>query len=60
MEKDYVSLVREIFEKRDTPPLCCVHSYGCQQNVNDGERLTGQLCEMGCGVTADMEEADII
>ena len=22
----------------DTPPLAFVHSYGCQQNVNDGER----------------------
>ena len=23
----------------DTPPLAFVHSYGCQQNVNDGERI---------------------
>lgn len=60
MEIDYTELVRECFEKRETPPLCCVHSYGCQQNVNDGERLKGQLCEMGCGVTNDMESADII
>ena len=21
----------------DTPPLAFVHSYGCQQNVNDGD-----------------------
>ena len=25
----------------DTPPLAFVHSYGCQQNVNDGERIKG-------------------
>ena len=23
----------------DTPPLAFVHSYGCQQNVNHGERI---------------------
>ena len=27
----------------DTPPLAFVHSYGCQQNVNDGERIKGVL-----------------
>ena len=26
-------LVRQTY---DTPPLAFVHSYGCQQNVNDG------------------------
>ena len=29
----------------DTPPLAYVHSYGCQQNVNDGERIKGVLVE---------------
>lgn len=59
-ETNYTDLVKEIFAKRPSPPLCCVHSYGCQQNVNDGERITGQLCEMGCAVTNDTENADII
>ena len=26
----------------DSPPMAYVHSYGCQQNVNDGERI----CQM--------------
>lgn len=60
MKKNYAELVREIFARRPSPPLCCVHSYGCQQNVNDGERITGQLCAMGCGITNDIENADII
>ncbi len=60
MELDYIQMMRDIFARRETPPLCCVHSYGCQQNVNDGERITGQLCEMGCGVTNDMTRADVI
>lgn len=30
----------------DTPPLAFVHSYGCQQNVNDGERIKGVLLSL--------------
>ncbi|MBQ7989608.1 MAG: tRNA (N6-isopentenyl adenosine(37)-C2)-methylthiotransferase MiaB [Oscillospiraceae bacterium] len=57
---DHIALVREIFSHRDSPPLCCVQSYGCQQNVADGERITGLLCEMGCGIAPDIADADII
>lgn len=60
MELNYTELVKEIFSRREAPPLCCVHSYGCQQNVSDGEKITGMLCQMGCGVTYDMEQADVI
>ncbi|MCC8042182.1 MAG: tRNA (N6-isopentenyl adenosine(37)-C2)-methylthiotransferase MiaB [Oscillospiraceae bacterium] len=67
-EKDYTGgaspvfkqLVREEFSKREAPPLAYVHSFGCQQNVNDGEKLLGMLCDMGCGVTRDITAADII
>ena len=27
----------------ETPPLAYVRSYGCQQNVNDGEKIKGVL-----------------
>ena len=60
MDINYSEKVRKIFAEREAPPLCCVHSYGCQQNVNDGEKITGQLCAMGCGVTDDMASADVI
>ncbi len=60
MEINYIEKVKEIFSQRQAPPLCCVHSYGCQQNVNDGEKIVGQLCEMGCGVTDDLASADVI
>ena len=60
MEINYIKEVRKIFSEREAPPLCCVHSYGCQQNVSDGEKLLGQLSLMGCGVTDDMTAADII
>ncbi len=60
MEINYIEEVRKRFSEREAPPLCCVHSYGCQQNVSDGEKLLGQLSLMGCGVTDDMTAADII
>lgn len=41
-------------------PLAYVKTFGCQQNVADGERIKGMLAEMGFGFTADQEEADFI
>lgn len=59
-KEKYTELVRKIFSRESSPRLACVHSYGCQQNVSDGERIAGMLSEMGCGITNDMNEADII
>ena len=58
--QDYVDMVREIFSAGEAPPLCYLHSFGCQQNVSDGEKILGVLCEMGYGVTKDMDNADLI
>ena len=44
----------------DTPPLAFVHSYGCQQNVNDGERIKGVLVDIGYGLCDKPEDADLI
>lgn len=40
--------------------LAFTHTYGCQQNVSDGERIDGMLAEMGFGRAAAVEEADFI
>lgn len=45
---------------RDAPPLAYVHSYGCQQNVNDGEKIRGVLMDMGFGMCENVEHADLI
>ncbi len=37
-----------------------VHSFGCQQNVADGERIRGLLEEMGYTMTDAQDEADLI
>ena len=50
-------LVRQAY---DTPPLAFVHSYGCQQNVNDGERIKGVLMDIGYGLCDKPEDADLI
>lgn len=60
MEMDFAGSVKEIFSKRETPPLCFVHSFGCQQNASDGEKIIGRLCCLGCGVTEDVSLADIV
>lgn len=60
MLTDYKTKVREILARRDLPYLCCLRSFGCQQNVSDGEKILGLLCEMGYGVTEDVSSADLI
>lgn len=44
----------------DQPPLAFVRSYGCQQNVNDGEKIRGVLMDCGFGMTDNLENADLI
>lgn len=45
---------------RGAVPMALVHTYGCQQNVADGEKIKGQLKRMGFSFTADPEQADLI
>ncbi|MBP9988803.1 MAG: tRNA (N6-isopentenyl adenosine(37)-C2)-methylthiotransferase MiaB [Ruminococcus sp.] len=40
--------------------MAYVHTYGCQGNVSDGERIKGQLEACGYGFTDDVEKADLI
>ncbi len=58
--KDYMKKVTDINSQRESPPLCYLHSFGCAQNVIDGEKVTGILADMGYGVTNDISVADII
>lgn len=41
-------------------PLAYVRTYGCQQNVADGEKIKGLLAEMGFGFGDSPEDADLI
>lgn len=44
----------------ESPPLAYIHSFGCQQNVNDGEKIKGVLADIGYGMCESVEEADLI
>lgn len=41
-------------------PLAYVHSFGCQQNVSDGEKLKGELAKVGYEFTDDYSQAQLI
>lgn len=41
-------------------PLALIHSYGCQQNVSDGEKIKGMLSKVGYDFTSDVNEAQLI
>ena len=58
----YLSEVEKIMRvrKRGAVPMALVHTYGCQQNVADSEKLKGLLARMGFSFTEDAEEADFI
>ena len=46
--------------KPESPPLACIRTFGCQQNVADSEHIKGMLAQMGFGFTEEPEEADLI
>ncbi|MBQ1967324.1 MAG: tRNA (N6-isopentenyl adenosine(37)-C2)-methylthiotransferase MiaB, partial [Clostridia bacterium] len=51
-------LVEARFEGKT--PKAFVHTYGCQGNVSDGERLQGMLQQMGYDFTDDVKKADLV
>ena len=60
--RDYAADVAQIMavRARGAVPMACVRTYGCQQNVADGEKIKGQLEQMGFSFTENEEEADLI
>ena len=61
-QKEYTALARELIEARfqGKAPKAFVHTYGCQGNVSDGERLQGMLQQMGYEFTDDVKKADLV
>lgn len=56
----FMQKVKAVTHVMSRAPLAHVHSYGCQQNVSDGEKIKGMLAEMGYGFTEEPKEADLI
>ena len=47
-------------ERIGRPPLVYIKSFGCQQNVSDGEKIKGKLSEIGYDFTNEISEADFV
>ena len=61
--QDFTELDRvidEIVNYYDHAPAAYVHSFGCQQNVNDGEKIKGVLQQAGYSLTDRAEGADLV
>ena len=58
----YMADVAQIMQvrARGEMPLALVRTYGCQQNVADGEKIKGMLEKMGFGFTEEEDQADLI
>ena len=60
-QKEYMNLVKTVISSRYAEaPKAFVHTYGCQGNVADSERILGMLEEMGYGFCDTAEEADLV
>ena len=61
-QDEYTELLRDVLCLRynNSQPKALVRTYGCQQNVADSEKIKGMLEKMGCALSEETEEADII
>lgn len=59
-QRDFQEKIRRMFEARQAHPRACVDTFGCQQNVADGQKLMGMLAECGFTLTEDAKEADLV
>ena len=61
LQKNIAGEVAELLlHRHGTSPKAFVHTYGCQGNVADSERIKGLLSLMGYTMTEEKEEADLI
>ncbi len=59
-QRGFEEKIKAMFAAREAHPLAFVDTYGCQQNVADGQKLQGMLAECGFGFTDRPEEADVV
>lgn len=61
-QEKYINALQDILYARagNKQPVAMVRTYGCQQNVADSEKIKGMFEQMGCSLTDNEEDADII
>ncbi len=61
-QQEFSALAKEIISAKfgNNSPKAFVHTYGCQGNVSDGERIQGILESLGYTFTQDVNQADLV
>ncbi len=59
-QKEICKTISDILKSKGKPFYAYVETYGCAQNVNDGEKIMGMLSDMGYEICDDKDKADII
>ena len=59
-QRDFEAKIKAMFAAREAHPVACVDTFGCQQNVADGQMLMGMLADCGFTFTEDAKEADLV
>lgn len=59
-QDEAIAKVREKLLQGGKKPLAHIRTYGCQQNVSDGEKLKGMAIKMGYTLITTPENADLV
>jgi len=59
-QREFERKIKEMFVQREAHPVACIDTFGCQQNVADGQKLMGMLEVMGFTFTDKPVEADVV
>ena len=59
-QQEFQKKIAAMFAAREAHPRACIDTFGCQQNVADGQKLMGMLSECGFTFTEDAKEADLV
>ena len=59
-QREFEQKIRAIHQSRGVAPKALVDTFGCQQNVADSQNIMGMLRAMGCELTEEVKEADIV
>ncbi|MBE7055714.1 MAG: tRNA (N6-isopentenyl adenosine(37)-C2)-methylthiotransferase MiaB [Ruminococcaceae bacterium] len=58
LQRDVINSIKVALSQ--SPACAMVETYGCQQNVNDSQRIEGMLLDMGFTLTDNRNQADVI
>ena len=60
VQREYTRKISNYFSSRGIIPKAHVHTFGCQQNMSDGEKIKGMLSEMGYELIGKPDGADLV